>query len=286
MLVESLSRSLHEAIASLRSAAPNAKVETDLEKIAELLAPHAAIALDDFALMLSKVKKPKPPKKTSEEKAAEMKAKADAKLQAAAEKQAKKEADAAAKIEAKRQAAADKIAKKEADKKAIEDAKIAKKEAEAAAKAKAAADKIAEKEAQKKAKADAKEADKLAKKAAAAAAKEAAKEAKAAAKLAAKGAAKTPKTDAEIEADGKVVDHAVNKLNALLQRFTHGNVPEDAVNAELDHLKTLDGPQLFRVAQAVNSDATLTESSPKAKILKQLEEMVLQVWKTSDNVNH
>jgi hypothetical protein len=40
------------------------------------------------------------------------------------------------------------------------------------------------------------------------------------------------------------------------------------------------------VAQALNADATLTEDSPKGKILKQVSEMVRRVWKTSDNVNN
>jgi len=105
-------------------------------------------------------------------------------------------------------------------------------------------------------------------------------------KQAKKQSDKKAKSDADFANETAAVETSVGSLRALLQRFKSGNVPEEAVDAELAGLKTLNGPQLFRVAQAVNSDATLTESTPKAKILKQISEMVMQVWKTSDNVNH
>jgi len=278
MLVESISRSLRDALTHIQATAPNAETEAGVHKFLELLEPHAALSVDDFTVMLSKVKKPKAPpkpKKTPEEKLAEADAKAAAKVAA---KQAKDDEKAAAKIKA----AADKIADKEAKKKAIEDAKL-----------KAAADKIADKEAKKKAiedakiaKKDAAEAAKIAKKYAAAAAKLANKQEAEAEKQAKKQSDKKAKSDADFANETAAVETSVGSLRALLQRFKSGNVPEEAVDAELAGLKTLNGPQLFRVAQAVNSDATLTESTPKAKILKQISEMVMQVWKTSDNVNH
>ena len=256
MLVESISRSLRDALTHIQSTAPNAETEAGVHKFLELLEPHAALSVDDFTVMLSKVKKPKAPpkpKKTPEEKLAEADAKAAGKVAA---KQAKDDEKAAAKIKA----AADKIADKEAKKKAIEDAKIAKK--------------------------DAAEAAKIAKKYAAAAAKLANKQEAEAEKQAKKQSDKKAKSDADYANETAAVETSVGSLRALLQRFKSGNVPEEAVDAELAGLKTLNGPQLFRVAQAVNSDATLTESTPKAKILKQISEMVMQVWKTSDNVNH
>jgi len=278
MLVESISRSLRDALTHIQSTAPNAETEAGVHKFLELLEPHAALSVDDFTVMLSKVKKPKAPpkpKKTPEEKLAEADAKAAGKVAA---KQAKDDEKAAAKIKA----AADKIADKEAKKKAIEDAKL-----------KAAADKIADKEAKKKAiedakiaKKDAAEAAKIAKKYDAAAAKLANKQEAEAEKQAKKQSDKKAKSDADYANETAAVETSVGSLRALLQRFKSGNVPEEAVDAELAGLKTLNGPQLFSVAQAVNSDATLTESTPKAKILKQISEMVMQVWKTSDNVNH
>jgi len=278
MLVESISRSLRDALTHIQATAPNAETEAGVHKFLELLEPHAALSVDDFTVMLSKVKKPKAPpkpKKTPEEKLAEADAKAAGKVAA---KQAKDDEKAAAKIKA----AADKIADKEAKKKAIEDAKL-----------KAAADKIADKEAKKKAiedakiaKKDAAEAAKIAKKYAAAAAKLANKQEAEAEKQAKKQSDKKAKSDADFANETAAVETSVGSLRALLQRFKSGNVPEEAVDAELAGLKTLNGPQLFSVAQAVNSDATLTESTPKAKILKQISEMVMQVWKTSDNVNH
>lgn len=77
-------------------------------------------------------------------------------------------------------------------------------------------------------------------------------------------------------------------VKALLARFRdeRGGVPEADVNAVTDDLKSLSGPDLFELAKAVNADATLSEKSPKGKILKQVTDMVRRVWKTSDNVNN
>lgn len=293
MLVESLSRSLHDALTHMRSAPIDAETEAGIVQLLAMLEPHAAMTVDDLTVMFAKVKKPKAPpkpKKTAEEKLAEATEKAAAKVAA---KQAKADEKAAAKTKA----ANDKIAAVEAKKRETADAKLkkaadkiaaakAKKQGILDAKAKVVADRIAAKDEKKKLADDAKLAKKEAAAAAKLAEKAAKKEAAATAKLAGKVVDTTPKTDAEIAAEKPAVDAAVARLNALMHRFRGGNVPEEAVTTELVALEPLNGPQLFRVAKAVNSDATLTEHSPKPKILTQIREMILQVWKTSDNVNH
>ena len=78
-------------------------------------------------------------------------------------------------------------------------------------------------------------------------------------------------------------------VKAQLEFFPIGKlivVRVEIADEQLNKLKPLTAPQLLQIAQALNSDATLTEKSPKAKILKQITEMVRRVWKTSDNVNH
>ena len=102
----------------------------------------------------------------------------------------------------------------------------------------------------------------------------------------AKRLAKARIEDEKIAGADRAVQALIDDLRALLMRFRGGNVPQEAVDGQLGRLNALSAPQLLRVARALNSDATLTEKSTKAKVLKQVAEMIRRVWKTSDNVNH
>lgn len=89
----------------------------------------------------------------------------------------------------------------------------------------------------------------------------------------------------QAEAD-KAVNEVILELKAVEARFRNGNVPAKVVNAPLEKLKALKAPQLLTVARALDAAATLTEKTPKAKILKVITEMIRRAWKTSDNVHH
>ena len=89
----------------------------------------------------------------------------------------------------------------------------------------------------------------------------------------------------QAEAD-KAVNEVILELKAVEARFRNGNVPAEVVNAPLEKLKALKALQLLTVARALDAAATLTEKTPKAKILKVITEMIRRAWKTSDNVHH
>jgi hypothetical protein len=87
--------------------------------------------------------------------------------------------------------------------------------------------------------------------------------------------------------------HHVAAVQSLLGRFRafaksgpgmEGAVPQADVEKTLGDLNTLDAPQLLEVARGVNAHATLTPKTPKAKILKQISEMVNRVHKTTVGV--
>ncbi|MGL6074932.1 MAG: hypothetical protein ACRC8S_12290 [Fimbriiglobus sp.] len=269
MLVVDLVQRVREA---LSSASPSAH-DPEILQFLEVMSPYSEISLNTFQELVAKIKKPKivKPKKTPEELSAEALAKAQAKIEAArlkAEEKAKQKVDAAkAKADA---AEAKKAAAAEAKQKAAD----AKKQA-AEAKKQAAEDKKAE---DAKAKADAAEAKKQA--------AEAAKAEKKAKAEADKIAKKEEAERQQLANMNEAAQSAIDGIQALLMRFRNGNVPREAVEAELAKLEPLKAPQLLVVARSLNADATLTDKSPRAKILKQLTEMVMRVWKTSDNVNH
>jgi hypothetical protein len=79
---------------------------------------------------------------------------------------------------------------------------------------------------------------------------------------------------------------AVDGIKSLTPLFRQGNVPRETVEAELTRLDKLSAAELLDVAKQVNADATLTAKSSASKIRKQIKDSVLQVWRTSDNVNH
>jgi len=60
----------------------------------------------------------------------------------------------------------------------------------------------------------------------------------------------------------------------------------EEVNGHLGNLNKLNASDLLSVARAVNAHATLTEKTPKAKIVKQISDMVRSVWKGSQNIHH
>jgi flagellar biosynthesis GTPase FlhF len=101
-----------------------------------------------------------------------------------------------------------------------------------------------------------------------------------------KAAKKAEQERLKQEAAERPVKEAVLAIEGIQERFREGNVPESAVNAALDTLTPLKGAQLYGVAQALNAAAGLTPKSTKPKILKQIREMVLRVWKMSDSVNN
>ncbi len=87
------------------------------------------------------------------------------------------------------------------------------------------------------------------------------------------------------------VDHTVNRMHGLMGKFreaflSQGSTPPEEVEAHLSHLHTHTGPELYHIAKALNAHATLSEKTPKAKIIKQVSEMIRRTWKTSESVNH
>ncbi len=224
-----------------------------LHTIETALHPYLDLSLEAFAELLSKVKKPKPPKKTAEEKAAEKAAKASEKLAAKAAK-----AEETKRLKAEK--AAETLAAKEADKQ------------------RKAADKIAAKEAAKQSKIAEKEAEKARKVEWAAQGR--------IAKLADTEAKKANAIAEKIAAEARLAESVGRELQALVGTFTGGGVPKATVDEGLAKLKLLGKPQLMIVAKQLNADAGLDEESSKGKISKAIETSVLRLWKTSDNVTH
>jgi len=245
MTVEFLAQRIRDLLKFAESQ-PSA-ADDGLIKFLDVLGPLGQHSIDDFLVLLAKLKKPKAP---------------------AAPRKPKK---SAAEIEAERRA------------KAAQKVELARSKAEA--KARAEAEKLVAKAAEARAKAEAKIAAENEKRRGA----EVAAQEKAAAKLRAEDEKRQQKVlddGRRREEAGKAVRDSIDELRALLMRFRGGNVPKDAVDPPLEKLASLKAPELLAVARALNADATLTEKSTKAKILKQLTEMIRRVWKTSDNVNH
>lgn len=82
------------------------------------------------------------------------------------------------------------------------------------------------------------------------------------------------------------VKEAVDAWREVFPKFRKGGVPKAEIDNVIEKLEELGRSQLLEAAKAMNADATLTPKTPRAKILKQVTEMVMRVWKTSDNVRH
>lgn len=79
---------------------------------------------------------------------------------------------------------------------------------------------------------------------------------------------------------------AADHINGMMTRMAGGGFPKADLDAGLAVLDSLDGPQLLHAAKLLEIDAGLTPKTPRAKIAKQIKDVVNRVWKTSDNVNH
>jgi hypothetical protein len=73
---------------------------------------------------------------------------------------------------------------------------------------------------------------------------------------------------------------------AILEAFRGGNVPREDVEEAIATLEKLTRSELLEVAKGLDAAATLTDKTPASKVREQIKNMVLRVWKTSDNVNH
>ena len=79
---------------------------------------------------------------------------------------------------------------------------------------------------------------------------------------------------------------AAAHIDGMLTRMAGGGFPKAALDAGLAKLDALDQAQLLHAAKLLEIDAGLTAKTPRAKVLKQIGDMVARVWKTSDNVTH